>query len=64
MNVCDNILFPFFFFLTSFLPVCLCLALSVLHQSSPTMNVEKNVKKYCDTFSLYLIIFHWSRRRI
>lgn len=63
MNVCDNILFPFFFFL-KLSTCCLCLALSVLHQSSPMMNVEKNVKKYCDTFSLYLITFHESRRRI
>lgn len=38
MNVCYNILFPllFFFFFNS---TCLCLALSVLNQSSPTMNV-------------------------
>lgn len=48
----------------NFLPVCLCSSLSVLHQSSPMMNVKKNVKKYCDTFSLYLITFHWSRGRI
>lgn len=48
----------------SFLPVCLCLPLSVLNQSSPVMNVKKNVKKYCDTFSLYLITFHWSRGSI
>lgn len=42
MNVRYNILFPFF--KKNVLPVCLCLALSVLNQSSPMMNVEKNVK--------------------
>lgn len=47
---------------------CLCLELSVLNQNSPIMNVKqaeaekrRNVSKYCDTFSFYLISFHWSK---
>lgn len=30
-------------------PTCLCLAVSVLNQSSPMMNVKKNVRKCCHT---------------
>lgn len=49
-------------------PTCLCLAFPVLNRSSPMMNVKEAEKekkcqsvKYCDTFSLYLIPFHWRK---
>lgn len=52
MNDCYTILFPFLY---NFLPVCLCLAVSVLNQSSPMMNVKKECLK-CTVIHFHYIL--------
>lgn len=64
----SNIIFYCQFFFNN--STCLCLALSVLNQSSPIMNVKQAEKKEemststVTHFSLYLISLHWSKRGI
>lgn len=52
--VCVNVTAFIFHSLKKRNPTCLCLAVSVLNQSSPMMNVKKNVKKTCCHTLLYI----------
>lgn len=57
---CMNAITFFFFFLTFYLLICVwrCVSKTKAH---PWWMLKRMSKMYCDTFSLYLITFHWSR---
>lgn len=55
---CMNVLIQFFLQLST----CLCLAVSVLNQSSPMMNVKKNFSNVLWYIFIIFNYFHWRRR--